>query len=100
MARGSVDMNLLFTLGEVQRLVRAYADKQAAPKGIPRAKGGVRARVERREGQKQPDPAKRMKMHPTTLPRLTKKLCNSGWTNPRGDDPARRVNRLYLRKAA
>src|SRR5580765_7167069 len=28
--RGSVDMNFLFTLGEVQRLVRAYADKQAA----------------------------------------------------------------------
>ena len=27
---GSVDMNFLFTLGEVQRMVRAYADKQAA----------------------------------------------------------------------
>jgi MarR family transcriptional regulator for hemolysin len=26
MARGSVDMNFLFTLGELQRLVRAYAD--------------------------------------------------------------------------
>ena len=27
MARGSVDMNFLFTLAELQRLVRAYADK-------------------------------------------------------------------------
>jgi hypothetical protein len=24
--RGSVDMNFLFTLGEVQRMMRAYAD--------------------------------------------------------------------------
>ena len=30
MPRGSVDMNFLFTLGELQRLVRLYADKQAA----------------------------------------------------------------------
>ena len=33
---GSVDMNFLFTLGEVQRMVRAYADKQAARYGITR----------------------------------------------------------------
>ena len=30
MPQGSVDMNFLFTLGELQRMVRAYADKQAA----------------------------------------------------------------------
>ena len=35
--RGSVDMNFLFTLGELHRLVRAYADKQAARYGITRA---------------------------------------------------------------
>ena len=34
--RGSVDMNFLFTLGEVQRMVRAYADRQAARYGITR----------------------------------------------------------------
>ncbi len=53
MARGSVDMNLLFTLGEVQRLVRAYADKQAARYGITRAQWAVLAKVERSEGLKQ-----------------------------------------------
>ena len=37
--RGSVDMNFLFTLGEVQRMMRAYADKQAARYGITRGKG-------------------------------------------------------------
>ena len=51
--RGSVDMNFLFTLGEVQRLVRAYADKQAARYGITRAQWAVLAKVERNEGMKQ-----------------------------------------------
>ena len=50
MARGSVDMNFLFTLGELQRLVRAYADKQAARYGITRAQWAVLAKVERTEG--------------------------------------------------
>ena len=31
MPRGSVDMNFLFTLAELQRLLRVYADKEAAP---------------------------------------------------------------------
>jgi MarR family transcriptional regulator for hemolysin len=51
--RGSVDMNFLFTLGELQRLVRAYADKQAARHGITRAQWAVLAKVERTEGLKQ-----------------------------------------------
>src|SRR6202051_214017 len=38
--RGSVDMNFMFTLGEVQRMLRAYADKQAARYGITRAQWG------------------------------------------------------------
>jgi len=37
MPRSSVDMNFLFTLGELARLVRAYADRQAARYGITRA---------------------------------------------------------------
>ena len=32
--RGSVDMNFLFALGELHRLVRAYADRQAARYGM------------------------------------------------------------------
>ena len=53
MPRGPVDMHLLFALGEVQRLVRAYADKQAARYGITRAQWAVLAKVERTEGLKQ-----------------------------------------------
>ncbi len=99
MARGSVDMNFLFTLAELQRLVRAYADKQAARYGITRAQWAVLAKVERTEGLKQSELAEQMEMQPITLTRLIDRLCDNGWIERRGDDTDRRVNRLYLRKA-
>ena len=98
--RGSVDMNFLFTLGEVQRLVRAYADKQAARYGITRAQWAVLAKVERTEGLKQTELAELMEMQPITLTRLIDRLCDNGWIERRSDDSDRRVNRLYLCKAA
>jgi MarR family transcriptional regulator, transcriptional regulator for hemolysin len=98
--RGSVDANFLFTLGELQRLIRVYADKQAARYGITRAQWAVLAKVERNEGMKQSELAEQMEMQPITLTRLIDKLCDNGWIERRGDDNDRRVNRLYLRKAA
>ncbi len=98
--RGSVDTNFLFTLGELQRLIRVYADKQAARYGITRAQWAVLAKVERNEGLKQTELAEQMEMQPITLTRLIDKLCDNGWIERRGDDNDRRVNRLYLRKAA
>jgi DNA-binding MarR family transcriptional regulator len=92
-------MNFLFTLGEVQRLVRAYADKAAARFGITRAQWAVLAKVERSEGMKQTELAEQMEMQPITLTRLIDKLCDSGWIERRGDESDRRVNRLFLRKA-
>jgi len=100
MARGSVDMNLLFTLGEVQRLVRAYADKQAARYGITRPQWAVLAKVERSEGLQPSELAELLEMQPITLTRLVDRLCDNDWIERRGDDSDRRVNRLYLRKAA
>src|SRR3954466_5449466 len=100
MPRGSVDMHLLFTLGEVQRLVRAYADKEAARYGITRAQWAVLAKVERAEGLKQTELAEQMEMQPITLTRLIDRLCDNGWIERRSDHTDRRVNRLYLRKAA
>ncbi|HWZ37280.1 MAG TPA: MarR family transcriptional regulator [Bradyrhizobium sp.] len=99
MSPGSVDMNFLFTLGEVQRMVRAYADKAAARYGITRAQWAVLAKVERNEGMKQTELAEQMEMQPITLTRLIDKLCDSSWIERRGDENDRRVNRLYLRKA-
>ncbi|MGH6714922.1 MAG: MarR family winged helix-turn-helix transcriptional regulator [Bradyrhizobium sp.] len=99
MVRSSVDMNFLFTLAEMQRVVRAYADKQAGRFGITRAQWAVLARVQRNEGMKQSELAELMEMQPITLTRLIDKLCGNGWIERRGDDTDRRVNRLYLRKA-
>ena len=45
MPRGPVDANFLFTLGELSRLVRAYADRQAARYGITRAQWAVLAKL-------------------------------------------------------
>jgi len=98
--RGSVDINFLFTLGELHRLVRAYADKQASRYGMTRAQWAVLAKVERNEGLKQSELAEQMDMQPITLTRLIDKLCDHGWIERRDDDNDRRVNRLYLRKAA
>jgi len=100
MTCGSGDMNFLFTLGELQRLVRAYADKAAVRYGITRAQWAVLARVERTEGLKQTELAEQMEMQPITLTRLIDKLCDAGWIERRGDDTDRRVNRLYLKQAA
>ena len=99
MPRDSVDANFLFTLGELQRLVRAYADRQAARFGITRAQWAVLAKVERFEGMKQTELAEQMEMQPITLTRLIDRLCDNGWIERRSDDNDRRVNRLYLRKA-
>ena len=100
MPRGPVDASFLFTLGELQRLVRAYADRQAARYGITRAQWAVLAKVERFEGMKQTELAEQMEMQPITLTRLIDRLCDNGWIERRSDDSDRRVNRLYLRKAA
>jgi DNA-binding MarR family transcriptional regulator len=100
MTHDNVDMNFLFTLGELQRLMRAYADKAAARYGITRAQWAVLAKVERTEGMKQTELAEQMEMQPITLTRLIDKLCDNGWIERRGDETDRRVNRLYLREDA
>ena len=78
MPRTSVDVNFLFTLGELQRLVRAYADKEAARFGMTRAQWAVLAKVERNEGLKQSELAEQMEMQPITLTRLIDKLAEAG----------------------
>jgi DNA-binding MarR family transcriptional regulator len=100
MTHDPVDMNFLFTLAELQRLMRAYADKTAARYGITRAQWAVLAKVERNEGMKQTELAEQMEMQPITLTRLIDKLCDAGWIERRGDEADRRVNRLYLKQAA
>jgi MarR family transcriptional regulator, transcriptional regulator for hemolysin len=98
--RDCVEMNFFFVLAELQRLTRAYADREAARYGITRAQWAVLAGVERNEGMKQTELADQLEMQPITLTRLIDKLCDNGWIERRGDDSDRRINRLYLKKAA
>jgi MarR family transcriptional regulator, transcriptional regulator for hemolysin len=98
--RGPVDANFLFTLGEVFRLIRVYADKEASRYGITRAQWAVLSKVERSEGLKQTELAEQLEVQPITLTRLIDKLCDAGWIERRSDETDRRVNRLYLKKAA
>jgi len=97
---GSIDADFLFALFEVQRLLRLYADKQASKYGLTRTQWAVLAKVNRSEGLKQTEVAEMLEMQPITLTRLIDKLCDSGLIERRSDASDRRVNRLYLTKAA
>jgi MarR family transcriptional regulator for hemolysin len=98
--RGPVDANFMFTLGELFRLIRVYADKEASRYGITRAQWAVLSKVERSEGMKQTELAEQLEVQPITLTRLIDKLGDAGWIERRNDEKDRRVNRLYLKKAA
>ncbi|WP_438279021.1 MarR family winged helix-turn-helix transcriptional regulator [Nitrobacter sp.] len=96
----SIESDFLFTLFEVQRLLRLFADKQASRYGLNRAQWAVLAKLERTEGLKQADVAELMEMQPITLTRLIDKLCKAGLIERRGDETDRRINRLYLTAAS
>ena len=81
-------------------MLRLNADKQARRYGLTRAQWAVLSRVERTEGLKQTEIAETMEMQPITLTRLIDKLCDAGLIERRTDENDRRVNRLYLTKAA
>jgi len=89
-----------FLINDVARLLRTFADQRARQFGMTRAQWAVLARLEHAEGLKQTELAELMEMQPITLTRLIDKLCDNGWIERRGDETDRRVNRLYLKKAA
>ena len=99
MSRASVDQDFLFTLAELARMLRVYADKEAGRFGITRAQWAVLAKVGRKEGMSQAELAEEMEMQPITLTRLVDKLCENNWLERRGDANDRRINRLLLLKA-
>jgi MarR family transcriptional regulator for hemolysin len=97
---GEIDVDFLFALFELQRMLRLYADKRARSYGLTRAQWAVLAKLERTEGLKQTEIADLMEMQPITLTRLIDKLCDAGLIERRSDETDRRVNRLYLTEAA
>lgn len=100
MPRPSLNREFAFTLNDVARLLRTYADYKAAQFGITRAQWAVLVRVERAEGLNQSELAETLDLQPITLTRLLDKLCDSGLIERRADPADRRAKRLFLTPAA
>jgi len=96
----SQNREFAFTLHDVARLLRTYADYKAAQFGMTRAQWAVLVRVECAEGLSQAELADGLDLQPITLTRLLDKLCDSGLIERRPDPTDRRVKRLFLTPAA
>jgi MarR family transcriptional regulator, transcriptional regulator for hemolysin len=89
-----------FTIMDVARLLKTYADQRARQFGISRAQWAVLVRIDRNEGLKQTELADMLDVQPITLTRLLDRLAENGLIERRADPNDRRANRLYLKPAA
>ena len=96
----SLKRDLAFTINDVARLLRTYADQKAAQYGMSRAKWAVLARLDRFEGLKQTELADMLDLQPISLTRLLDSLCANGLIERRADPQDRRAKRLFLTPAA
>jgi MarR family transcriptional regulator, transcriptional regulator for hemolysin len=100
MAAPSINREFAFTINDVARLLRTYADHRAAHFGITRAQWAVLVRLDRCEGLKQSELAEMLDLQPITLTRLLDKLDDNGLIERRPDPADRRAKRLFLTPAA
>ena len=100
MPRVAIERELAFTINDVARLLKTYADQRARDLGMTRAQWAVLARIESAEGLKQIELAETLDLQPITLTRLIDRLCDSGLIERRSDPDDRRAKRLYLTPAA
>jgi len=96
----SLNREFAFTLNDVARMLRTYADYKAAQFGITRAQWVVLVRVDRSEGLKQSELAEILDLQPISLTRLLDKLCECGLIERRPDPIDRRAKRLFLTPTA
>jgi MarR family transcriptional regulator, transcriptional regulator for hemolysin len=100
MANMTFEREVAFTISDVARLLKTYADQRARDFGMTRAQWAVLSRVENSEGVKQIELADTLDLQPITLTRLIDRLCDNGLIERRSDPDDRRVKRLYLTPAA
>jgi MarR family transcriptional regulator, transcriptional regulator for hemolysin len=96
----SVNREFAFTINDVGRMLRTYADYKASQFGITRAQWAVLVRLDRFEGLKQSELAEMLDLQPISLTRLLDRLCDSGLIERRSDPNDRRAKRLFLTPAA
>jgi MarR family transcriptional regulator, transcriptional regulator for hemolysin len=82
----SLNREFAFSINDVARMLRTYADYKAGQFGITRAQ--------------QSELADMLDLQPITLTRLLDRLCRGGLIERRPDPNDRRANRLYLTAAA
>jgi MarR family transcriptional regulator, transcriptional regulator for hemolysin len=95
-----VKREIAFTIMDVARMLKTYADQRARQFGISRAQWAVLIRIERGEGLKQTELAEALDLQPISLTRLLDRLADNGLIERRADPNDRRANRLYLKPAA
>jgi MarR family transcriptional regulator for hemolysin len=95
-----VTREIAFTIMDVARMLKTYADQRARGFGISRAQWAVLIRIQRTEGLKQSELAEMLDLQPISLTRLLDRLAESGLIERRADPHDRRANRLYLMPAA
>lgn len=96
----SPSRELAFSLHDVARLLRTYADQRARELETTRAQWSVLSKLQRCEGASQSELADALDLAPITLARLIDKLTDAGFVERRDDASDRRVYRLYLTKKA
>jgi MarR family transcriptional regulator, transcriptional regulator for hemolysin len=96
----SLNREFAFTINDVARMLRTYADYKAGQFGMTRAQWVVLARLDRFEGLKQSELAEMLDLQPITLTRLLDRLCDAGMIERRSDPNDRRAKRLFLTPAA
>src|SRR5580658_2173677 len=96
----TLNREFAFSLNDVARMLRTYADQKASQFGITRAQWVVLVRLDRFEGLKQAELAEMLDLQPITLTRLLDRLCGSGWIERHADPNDRRAKRLFLTPAA
>jgi len=96
----SLNREFSFTINDVARMLRTYADYKGSQFGITRAQWAVLARLDRFEGLKQSELAEMLDLQPISLTRLLDRLGAGGLIERRPDPNDRRAKRLYLTSAA
>jgi MarR family transcriptional regulator for hemolysin len=91
---------IAFTIMDVARMLKTYADQRGRQFGVSRAQWGVLVRLDRSEGLKQSELAEILDLQPISLTRLLDRLARNGLSERRPDPNDRRANRLYLTPAA
>lgn len=99
-AQSGIERDLAFTINDVARLLKTYADQRARDLGMTRAQWAVLSRIEHAQGLNQSALADTLDLQPITLTRLIDRLCDNGLIERRPDPDDRRVKRLYLTPAA